>query len=105
MKGMRRVQAITLVLMAVLSAPLAAQAPLAQGAQSGQAPGIAIGGEQDLPKVLYIVPWKDTDPGEPLEPPRAYLDEGVLAPVNRDAFRQQLWYQAEPAAPVVGESP
>lgn len=52
------------------------------------------GGEQELPKVLYVVPWKDPAPGDPVPVPVIHLDEGFLAPLNRDAFRRQLQYQA-----------
>lgn len=59
-----------------------------------------ITGNQELPKVLYIVPWKKTDPGEFMgQPVNTILDE-VLAPVNRDEFVRQVDYyrdlQGEP---------
>lgn len=79
-----------LLLALLLSAPLAAQ-----DVSSRADPGA---GDQDLPKVLYIVPWKDAEIGPPLPPPQVRLDEAVLAPVNRDAFRQRLRYQAGAAA-------
>ena len=51
-----------------------------------------ITGNQELPKVLYIVPWKKTDPGEFMgQPVNTILDE-VLAPVNRDEFVRQVDY-------------
>lgn len=60
-------------------------------------------GNRELPKVLYIVPWKKPLPselsGRPLE---SVLDE-ALAPVDRDVFRRQVRYtsaaQAATAAP------
>jgi hypothetical protein len=60
-------------------------------------------GNRELPKVLYIVPWKKPLPselsGRPLE---SVLDE-ALAPVDRDVFRRQVRYtsaaQASAAAP------
>jgi hypothetical protein len=49
-------------------------------------------GNQELPKVLYIVPWQKTDPGEFMgKPINTILDE-VLAPVNRDEFVRQVDY-------------
>lgn len=49
-------------------------------------------GNQELPKVLYIVPWQKTDPGEFMgKPVNTILDE-VLAPVNRDEFVRQVDY-------------
>jgi hypothetical protein len=51
-------------------------------------------GNRELPKVLYIVPWKKPLPGDlssrPLE---SVLDE-ALAPVDRDVFRRQVRYDA-----------
>ena len=51
-------------------------------------------GNRELPKVLYIVPWKKPVPGELSgRPVRSVLDE-ALAPVDRDVFRRQLRYDA-----------
>jgi hypothetical protein len=51
-------------------------------------------GNRELPKVLYIVPWKKPVPGDlsgrPLD---SVLDE-ALAPVDRDVFRRQVRYDA-----------
>ena len=52
----------------------------------------AITGNRELPKVLYIVPWKDSDLGEIMgRPVNSLLDE-VLAPVDRDVFLRQVSY-------------
>lgn len=49
-------------------------------------------GNRELPKVLYIVPWKKADLGElPGQPFNTLLDE-VLAPVDRDVFRREVTY-------------
>ena len=51
-------------------------------------------GNRELPKVLYIVPWKKPLPGEfPGRPVESVLDE-ALAPVDRDVFRRQVQYDA-----------
>jgi hypothetical protein len=50
-------------------------------------------GDQELPKVLYIVPWKDADIGAPVPPPQLSPEVFELRAVNRDSFRQQLRYQ------------
>jgi hypothetical protein len=64
-------------------------------------------GNRELPKVLYIVPWKKADLGElPAQPFNTLLDE-VLTPVDRDVFRREVTYYgvvssagtAPPAAP------
>jgi len=49
-------------------------------------------GNRELPKVLYIVPWKKADLGElPAQPFNTLLDE-VLQPVDRDVFRREVKY-------------
>ena len=49
-------------------------------------------GNRELPKVLYIVPWKKPLPGELAgRPPASVVDE-ALAPVDRDVFRRQVRY-------------
>ena len=52
-------------------------------------------GNQELPKVLYIVPWQKSDPGDLMgRPVNSLLDE-VLAPVDRDEFIRQVEYYDE----------
>jgi hypothetical protein len=81
----------------------AAPAP-SQPAAAGQpsAPGKAndrleldptqISGNRELPRVMYVVPWRRPDLGEFAgRPPNSLLDE-VLAPVDRDVFRRQNSY-------------
>jgi len=52
-------------------------------------------GNRELPKVLYIVPWKKPMPGELAgRPLKSVLDE-ALAPIDRDVFRRQLRYDAQ----------
>ena len=49
-------------------------------------------GNRELPKVLYIVPWKKADLGDlPQQPFNTLLDE-VLTPVDRDVFRREVTY-------------
>ncbi|HEY4366856.1 MAG TPA: hypothetical protein VGN07_06435 [Steroidobacteraceae bacterium] len=49
-------------------------------------------GNRELPKVLYIVPWKRADIGDlPAQPFNTLLDE-VLTPVDRDVFRREVTY-------------
>jgi len=51
-----------------------------------------ITGNQELPKVLYIVPWQKSDPGELVgKPVNSLLDE-VLAPIDRTEFMRQIDY-------------
>jgi hypothetical protein len=51
-------------------------------------------GNRELPKVLYIVPWKKPAAGDLAGPPvESVLDE-ALAPIDRDVFRRQVHYNA-----------
>ena len=54
-----------------------------------------ITGNRELPKVLYIVPWKHADLGDLAgRPPNSLLDE-VLQPLDRDVFqRENRYYEA-----------
>jgi hypothetical protein len=74
-----------------------------------------ITGNRELPKVLYIVPWKRSDLSDLAgRPPNSLLDE-VLQPLDRDVFqRQNRYYDAlKPdakgaktgAAPLSGDKP
>jgi hypothetical protein len=52
----------------------------------------SITGNQELPKVLYIVPWKRSDLGDLIgRPVNSLLDE-VLAPVDPEVFERNLSY-------------
>jgi len=55
-------------------------------------------GNRELPKVLYIVPWKKPLPGTLQgRPVQSVLDE-ALAPVDREVFRRQVDYNGQVAA-------
>ena len=52
-------------------------------------------GNRELPKVLYIVPWKKPLPGQLSgRPVHSVLDE-ALAPVDREVFKRQADYSAQ----------
>ena len=51
-----------------------------------------ITGNQELPKVLYIVPWQKSDPGDLLGRPVNTLIDEVLAPIDREEFIRQVDY-------------
>lgn len=61
--------------------------------------GTAIIGNQELPKVLYIVPWKQSELPNITDQPLESLIDDALAPVDREAFNRQLdYYNALSAA-------
>jgi hypothetical protein len=52
-------------------------------------------GNRELPKVLYIVPWKKPLPGALAgRPLQSVLDE-ALSPIDRDVFRRQVSYHGQ----------
>jgi len=51
-----------------------------------------ITGNQELPKVLYIVPWQKSNPGELMGRPVNTLMDEVLAPLDREEFVRQVDY-------------
>ena len=86
-----------------------ANKPAAPAARKGNAKdrldleSTQITGNRELPKVLYIVPWRSAELGDLVgRPVNSLLDE-VLEPVDRDVFRRQNRYfealQPNSAAP------
>ncbi len=55
-------------------------------------------GNRELPKVLYIVPWKKPLPGELAGRPVVSVIDEALAPLDRDVFRRQVNYTGQLAA-------
>jgi hypothetical protein len=51
-----------------------------------------ITGNRELPKVLYIVPWKRSDLSDLTGRPANSLLDEVLAPVDRDVFKRENRY-------------
>ena len=54
-----------------------------------------ITGNQELPKVLYIVPWKKADPGDLMGRPVNTLLDEILAPLDREEFVRQVGYYGD----------
>ncbi len=55
----------------------------------------SVTGNEELPKVMYIVPWKETSfSGLQGKPVNSVLDE-VLEPVDREVFQRQLRYHQQ----------
>ena len=54
--------------------------------------GMAVIGNRELPKALFIVPWKDPNVAlTPERPVNSLIDE-ALQPVDPDVFRRKLDY-------------
>ena len=83
-----------------------ARSPSATGKVKGRAPAgkadgvLALGatditGNKELPKVMVIVPWKDsTGAGGVIKPTDSLMDE-VLEPVDRGVFQRRIRYYGE----------
>jgi hypothetical protein len=54
-----------------------------------------ITGNRELPKVLYIVPWKKPLAGGLAGKPVASVLDEALAPIDRDVFRRQVDYEGQ----------
>ena len=67
-----------------------------------------ITGNKELPKVMYVVPWKHSDLGDLTGKPANSLVDEILQPVDRDVFnREERYYhtvapQKSPAYPQAG---
>jgi hypothetical protein len=67
-----------------------------------------ITGNRELPKVLYIVPWKRSDLGDLTGRPANSLLDEVLQPLDRDVFqRENRYYNGlkPPSAASKGDAP
>ena len=52
-------------------------------------------GNRELPKVLYILPWKKPVPGNLAGRPLVSVVDEALAPLDRDVFRRQVRYELQ----------
>lgn len=74
------------------AAALVQDSPRRQAGRIVSLDGSRIQGEQELPTVLYLVPWQpvETTGPEPLE--EQLLTEGAVEPLEREAFLRRLEY-------------
>lgn len=95
----RRAPRIGWMLVATLALTLNVQAQESPGkpapAQKDPVPldTTTIKGQQGLPKVLNIVPWKRSGGGDPPGRPAVSLVDDALAPLDRGEMRRQLRYE------------
>jgi len=113
----------TLVLMVAACWPAAAQDQAREAAPAADAPKAQAGparkpeklelgkttitGNRELPKVMYVVPWKQTQAGDLKGRPMRSLVDEVLAPVDREVFNREIDYfrTLETAREAGGETP
>ena len=56
--------------------------------------GIEIIGNKELPRVLYIVPWKPVERFDIKSPPIVSIMEQNLSPLERSSFKRKIHYHA-----------
>jgi len=83
---------------AVAPAAAKALAPAGKAGKSGKAidrldlDTTQITGNKELPKVMYVVPWKHSDLGDLTGKPANSLVDEILQPVDRDVFNREERY-------------
>jgi len=82
-----------IALFCVLTLVIVAPAEAREGINRQTGEGSIIKGSQEQPKVLYIVPWQlPKNPSLDVPMPEA-KGEGVMEPVERDFYRQSLYFR------------
>ena len=71
---------------------IAAASASVQAQDEVQMKGMAVIGNSELPKALFIVPWKDPEAALAAEQPVNSLINETLQPVDPDVFRRKLEY-------------
>jgi hypothetical protein len=98
-------RSLVIALPAALPAVLAA-AVLAAGPAAAQDRAdidrTQIIGNRELPKVLYIVPWKKPPPGQPIARPERSVIDDALLPIERAVLQRQIGYHRQLATPAAG---
>ncbi len=84
---------------ALISAALALGAVTAGAQDRADIDRTRVIGNRELPKVLYIVPWKKPPPGELSGRPTHSVLDDLLVPVDRDVFRRHVNYDQQLNAP------
>ncbi len=57
-------------------------------------------GNRELPKVLYIVPWKKPPPGNLSGKPVNSVLDDLMAPIDRDVYRRHVSYDQQLKPPI-----
>jgi hypothetical protein len=82
-----KLKIVLVVLLPWLTAP-------ALAADRADLEGTQILGNRELPKVLYIVPWKQPLPTELVGRPASSVLDEALSPVDREVFERQVHYHS-----------
>jgi hypothetical protein len=68
---------------------------IAQAEERLEMQGTSIIGNKELPKVLYIVPWKPAEKIDLSTPAYSSVLDDPLQPLERNSFRRQVQYYRE----------
>lgn len=82
------------LLSVLLTIPLTVSIPV-QAQDRADIDRTQIIGNRELPKVLYIVPWKKPVPGNLVGKPLVSVVDEALVPLDRDVFRRQVRYELQ----------
>jgi hypothetical protein len=83
------------------AAPASAPEPAADRAELERT---QITGSRELPKVLYIVPWKQPPGASPIARPERSVIDDALAPVERGVLQRQIGYHRQLNTPPPGSA-
>jgi hypothetical protein len=93
--GLALCTGLSTTLMVALVSGLLALAKPARAQDRADIDRTQIIGNRELPKVLYILPWKKPVPGNLAGRPLVSVVDEVLAPLDRDVFQRQVRYELQ----------
>lgn len=79
-------------LMCIIPALIVGMSPAIKAEEILNAKGMTVYGQRELPKVMYIVPWKKTKSADIDMPMTESLVADVLDPIDPEVFRRQIKY-------------
>lgn len=79
------------------------QAASAQDRIDLEMEGTAVIGNRELPKVLYVVPWKRSELADDEPGVQGLVDE-ALGPLDREVFVREVEYYYEVVSPTADDS-
>jgi hypothetical protein len=66
--------------------------------------GTEIRGNNELPQVLYIVPWQSPEIPDLSQPPLQSMIDEALMPVDREVFQREIRYHQALSSQAVGDN-
>lgn len=81
------------VIVTLLVALVMTMSPVVLGQEARVVLRSTVVGNQEQPKVLYIVPWQQAEKPEIIYQPLQSVVDGVFRQIDRDEFLRELDYQ------------